>query len=89
MEIRFTNGRAYFPYNQLEKEINLNGKNTFYNTEDINNSVKGKEGYHITGRVHESITKDLFQSAEDPYIYVVSTNCNKPMFCTINGNVVY
>ena len=89
MEILFNNGFARFPYEQLRKQINLNGNKTFFTEKDINNSVKDKEGYQITGRVHESLTKELFNSEDNPYIYVVSTNCFSPMFCTINGNVVY
>ena len=89
MEIKFINGRAYFPYNQLEKEIDLHGSKTFFNKEDIENSVKGKEGYYVTGRVDKILAENMFHSGKNPYIYAVSTNCNKPMFCTINGNVVY
>ena len=89
MEILFNNGFAYFPYEQVRKQIDLNGKNIFFTEIEIQDSVKNKEGYYITGRVHESITKELFNLEDNPYIYVVTTNCNSPMFCTINGYVVY
>ena len=90
MELLFNNGCAYFPYKQLKEQIDLAGKNIFFTEKEIQNSVKNKEGYYITGRVHESITKELFNLEDNPYIFVVSTNCkNKPMFCTINGYVVY
>ena len=89
MEMLFGNGRAYFKYKDLRKEIELNGKREFYAMEEIEEAVKGIFGYHIVGRVHQSKTKELFNIDEDPYIYVVSTEFENPIFCSVNGYLVY
>ena len=89
MELLSNDGIGYFPYKQIEKQIELNGEKIFYTEKEIKESVKGKEGYHVTGRLHESITKELVNLNNNPYIYVVTTNCNEPMFCTACGRVVY
>ena len=76
---------GYFPY----KQIDLNGDKIFYTEKEIKDSVKGRDGYYVTGRVHESITKELLNLDNNPYIYVVTSNCEKPIFCTLGGRIVY
>ena len=89
MEMLFTERYRLFSYKELQKEIQLNGGNVFYTDKEIKEGVKGKKGYHVIGRVHESITKELFDLEDNPYIYVITCNMEKPVFCSINGFAVY
>ena len=43
MELLFNDGIGYFPYKQIEKQIELNGEKIFYTEKEIKESVKGKE----------------------------------------------
>ena len=90
MHLKFTNEKnTFFLYNQIEKEIELNGDKILNSILEVKNSVIGKFGYYVTGRLTETLVEEFFPIWKDFSIYAISTYFGKPMFCTEFGNIVY
>ena len=89
MDLQFKNGIGYFPYKQMQRQIELKGEKIYVTEKDILEATKEEDGYNVVGCVGEFLVKDLLGRENRTNIYVVSSRCGSPIFCDGGGWIIY